>query len=304
VKPQVSVDASSVLLITLDSCRYDTFETAKAPSLRSVGPLHRAWAPGTFTFSSHAAMFMGFTPGNPAELQPYLNPKYGRIFRLDDSGAHVGPHPPFASLPGRDIVDGFRELGYLTVGTGAVRWFDPDTRTSRLLVESFERFFYPGNTHSLRRQVDFALDAVRSAGRPLFLFMNVGETHVPYWHAGAPWPKTPNPCVPFGKQNDAAECRRRQLACLEFVDEQLAGVLDAFIDANVVVCSDHGDAWGEDGLWEHGIHHRSVLEVPLVYRLNGRIEPRLDPVAEPVSQLMGGTAMAAISHEPSGGSIR
>jgi len=26
-------------------------------------------------------------------------------------------------------------------------------------------------------------------------------------------------------------------------------------------------SWGEDGLWEHGIHHRAVLEVPLLFQL-------------------------------------
>jgi hypothetical protein len=34
-----------------------------------------------------------------------------------------------------------------------------------------------------------------------------------------------------------------------------------------VACGDHGDAWGEDGLWEHGIHHSKVYEVPLLFRL-------------------------------------
>jgi len=34
-----------------------------------------------------------------------------------------------------------------------------------------------------------------------------------------------------------------------------------------VVCADHGDAWGEEGLWEHGINHPKVFEVPLLMRL-------------------------------------
>jgi len=28
-----------------------------------------------------------------------------------------------------------------------------------------------------------------------------------------------------------------------------------------------GDCRGEDGKWEHGIHHEKVLEVPLLFRL-------------------------------------
>ena len=55
---------------------------------------------------------------------------------------------------------------------------------------------------------------------------------------------------------------------MEWVDARLADLLDGFAGANVVVCGDHGDAWGEDGLWEHGISHPKVLEVPLVCRLN------------------------------------
>jgi hypothetical protein len=27
-----------------------------------------------------------------------------------------------------------------------------------------------------------------------------------------------------------------------------------------------GDCWGEDSLWEHGIHHEKVLEVPLLFQ--------------------------------------
>lgn len=263
----MTLDPSSVLFITLDSCRFDTFAAAAAPNLRAVGELHRAYAPGTFTYSSHAAMFMGFTPGRPERKTPYVNPKFARIFRLSGGGAHPGQQLPFASLTGNDVIDGFRRRGYVTVGSGAVRWFDPETETSRALVQSFEHFFYPGNTHSLRRQVDFLLEHVDQADRPVFAFLNVGETHVPYWHAGADWPRNVNPCVAFGADNDADECRRRQLACLEYVDAQLAGLLSLFADANVVVCADHGDAWGEDGLWEHGIHHWTVLEVPLLFRL-------------------------------------
>lgn len=69
------------------------------------------------------------------------------------------------------------------------------------------------------------------------------------------------------KGNEAAEARRRQVACVEWVDRQLDGLLRRFEHANVLVCADHGDAWGEDGLWWHGFHHPKVLEVPLLFRL-------------------------------------
>ena len=40
-----------------------------------------------------------------------------------------------------------------------------------------------------------------------------------------------------------------------------------FSDATIVLTADHGDCWGEDGLWEHGISHRRTLEVPLLMRV-------------------------------------
>lgn len=57
-----------------------------------------------------------------------------------------------------------------------------------------------------------------------------------------------------------------------------------------MVCADHGDAWGEDGVWEHGIHHPKVVEVPLVLRLRPQPVPgegvgaRLRPLVEKVKQ--------------------
>ena len=64
-------------------------------------------------------------------------------------------------------------------------------------------------------------------------------------------------------------CRLRQRACLEYVDALLAPLLEDFFGATVVLTADHGDCWGEDGLWEHGISHRRTLEVPLLMRVRG-----------------------------------
>jgi len=254
--------------VTLDSCRYDTFVSARTPNLGSVGMLNRAIAPGNFTYSSHSAMFMGFTPGMADRQEPFLNPKYGKIFKMASPAFSAGDDRHFAHLEGRNVVDGLRRAGCVAVGTGAVSWFDPKAPTSQTLTRDFDHFFYPGDGHSLARQLDF-IDGMlrRYEGRKLFVFLNVGETHVPYYHAGAPWDRAHNPCLPFGEDNDAEECRRRQRLCLEHVDGALAMLLATFRGANTLVCADHGDAWGEDGLWEHGIHHRAVLEVPLLFQL-------------------------------------
>ena len=71
----------SVLLITLDSCRYDSFRRSSTPAMDRVGPLHRAMAPSHFTFGSHAAIFKGFLPSVRA-ARPLLNSKLAKLFRL------------------------------------------------------------------------------------------------------------------------------------------------------------------------------------------------------------------------------
>ncbi len=270
--------AGSVLLITLDSCRYDTFRDTAAPHLKAVGPLHRAWSPSHFTYGSHAAMFVGFTPGvaDGAPI-PYANPKFARIFKMQALG-HPGRAQPYFELEGRNIIEGFRRRGLRTIGTGAVGWFDPALPASATLVADFDRFYYHGGTSAcLRPQLAWIERELAAADRPVFLFLNIGETHVPYYHDGAPWDPAHNPCVPFaGDTNDAALCRERQSACLRFVDAELAPLLEVFRDAATVLCGDHGDAWGEDGLWEHGIAHEKVFEVPLLLRLPARTPDHRD----------------------------
>jgi len=257
----------SVLLITLDSCRYDSFAAAKAPKMKSIGPLHQAMAPANFTYGSHASIFVGFTPGVPGVATPFVNPKFARIFKLAGSG-FPGHSAPFISLEGRNIIDGFRRKGFAAIGSGAVGWFNPGTETGAVLTEGFEAFFYPGNVFSLDAQIAWIWDRIREHGqRPIFLFLNVGETHVPYFFKGADWNPGYNPCVPFGLNNDRVECQRRQIACIEYVDTQIAALLELFAEGTIVICADHGDCWGEDGVWEHGVSHHKVFEVPLLFRL-------------------------------------
>lgn len=258
-------DKRSILFITLDSCRYDSFEAANVPHLKAVGRLHRAMAPSNFTYGSHAAMFVGFTPGIAQKAEPFINPKFGKIFKIA-GGGFPGKGTEFITLSGRNIIDGFKRKGYLTVGCGAVGWFDPNTDTGLHLTQDFDHFYFPGNCYSLDKQLAW-LQKHLDVDRPVFAFLNVGETHVPYYFEGAPWSPDDNPCVPFSENNNAEESRRRQRACLEFVDGRLAPLLQVFGSATTVVTADHGDCWGEDGLWEHGIHHPKVLEVPLLFRL-------------------------------------
>jgi arylsulfatase A-like enzyme len=64
------------------------------------------------------------------------------------------------------------------------------------------------------------------------------------------------------------ELWRRQVSCVEYLDGQIGRLLarcDALgREVTVVLCGDHGDCLGEDGMWGHGFYHPKVMEVPML----------------------------------------
>ncbi len=257
----------SLLLITLDSCRFDTLSSCSVPVISGVGPIHKVMAPSYFTYASHAAMFVGFTPGDGLSQEAIVNPKCGKLVRLHGGGSPSRANDRFV-LRGRSMMEGFNNAGYITAGTGAVKWFDDSSDVGRLLVQDFQHYMYAGNAWSLRKQLQWLSETVGGARRPVFAFINIGETHVPYYYEGAPWSNADVTCRAFASSNNAVESARRQAACLTWVDQAIAPLVGAFSKANIMICGDHGDAWGEGGVWEHGFHHPKVMEVPMIFRVS------------------------------------
>ena len=149
--------ATDVLFISLDSCRYDTFAAAHRqgalPHLAAIAPLHKAQAPSYFTYGSHAAFWMGFTPGVIGSEEPWLNPKVGKLFRMAFAGHAGNDGEQSFRLGGANMVEGFRQQGYLTLGSGAVDWFNTATETGLVLAQPFDQFQFAGNTWSLQSQL-------------------------------------------------------------------------------------------------------------------------------------------------------
>ncbi|MFG0330045.1 MAG: hypothetical protein ACF8PN_09125 [Phycisphaerales bacterium] len=271
-----TIHPDSLFIITLDSCRFDVFDEADAPTLKSIGEHYEAHTPAVFTFAAHASLFVGMTPGIATSRERYKNPKAGRIFRIVNTAAG-GVRSDWIQLEGRTIVEGFRKLGYYTVGVAASRWFNPEVATGTILTQDFEDFRHSGT--DIEAQVAYLTERINAnRDRPIFAFVNVGETHIPYHYKGAPWPKK-NICMLFGEENDAELCRERQRLCLEFTDEKIAPLVRLFQNsgASLLCMGDHGDCHGEDGVWAHGVYHEKVMKVPMVFHLRDR-DPNGGPV--------------------------
>ncbi|MBI3911188.1 MAG: sulfatase-like hydrolase/transferase [Armatimonadetes bacterium] len=257
------------LLVTYDSCRHDSYQAARTPILDAHTEARRAWSQATYTYASHASIFQGMLPHSFTE-EAYYNRYVRQLWRQ--------PHRKQGSVDARvvfpagvkNLIEGFNRLRYFTCGTAAMGWFRHPS-----LREYWQAFQWTGI--NARRQVSWIKDQIfRHRRRPCFAFINFGETHSPYRFDESV----------AGTEGEAAarkarkgkrltrqdwsfdeEGWRRQVACVEFLDAQMGDLLACFReigkDVTVVMCGDHGDCFGEEGLYGHGFYHPRVMEVPL-----------------------------------------
>lgn len=274
-RPEPPRHARSLVVVTLDSLRFDAWARAPHPELDRLGEIERRVAYASWTAPSHYAFCMGLLPHtSPAGV--YASDYYQRDFtryseRLGVEGIEFRRFLPALSLPGflRD------ELGYETHAMVSLPVLNPRTAINR----GFDTF------ELMPRHNDMAamVDRMSFGERPAFYLLNVGETHYPYalpdedpetWprvsgvhgvvkHMGDEVPVAPEE---FFDMETLGELRDRQVAALEYLDgvfERLYDVLPD--DAWLIVTSDHGELFGEQGYFGHGpILHPLVLEVPYV----------------------------------------
>lgn len=252
------------ILITLDSCRWDTFQTANLPFLKRF-PYRRCWTNGTYTLPAHQSFFIGKLPHDFSGDDDFdtcaISGRPGRVrlpqWRLADGTSQKRGR---FILRGQNIIEGFSRIGFETIGTGAMRWFDPTSPATFSLLQGFQHYQYfrttKGDGRDLQRQIAWILDTLsRINTKPFFLFLNVGETHHPYSAAGHSF---------RGEWGNRKACAKAQRASLEWVDGMLSELFENIANCHAVICGDHGDCWGEDGLWGHGFYHPQLMEVPMV----------------------------------------
>lgn len=256
------IDGTSVLFVTLDSCRWDTFLAANTPCLDSIGNFVRAYSQGTYTYPSHMSMYSGIFPDTREPL-PLLNRFKKNLFRI---GARptATPVQSYMEFPvgTTSIIKGFEALGYSTFGCGALDWFKHPNLSS-----PFQDFEYTGI--DVLSQVRFMESRLQDIDTNFFAFANIGETHEPYEFGGLIVPPLTSRTVmrafkDLGFLKDEFD---KQVAAIEYVDTQFRKLLELVTKASertlVIVCGDHGECFGEDGLYGHGFYHPKVMEVPL-----------------------------------------
>ncbi|MGW7610984.1 STM4013/SEN3800 family hydrolase [Streptomyces sp. NPDC054766] len=253
---EIIESGTNILFVTLDSLRHDVahraLEQGRTPRLAGLlpgGQWERRQTPGTFTLPAHMAFFSGFLPKLPQPQQP------ARLWECRPPAFKKVPPQTFV-FDTPNLLDGLAAHGYRTVCVGGVTYFSQETPLGSVLPAMFhEAYWRPEfcspEPDSTRHQADQALAiADHYDGRqPLLLFVNVSATHVPHGHY----------------LGNSAESSASQAAALAYADAHLGRLLDGLSARGrwlVIMCADHGDAYGDDGFHGRGIAHPAVWNVP------------------------------------------
>lgn len=255
------VSSHDVVLITLDTLRFDVaqaeFAAGRLPHLaRYLSP--QGWeerhTPGTFTYAAHCAFFAGFlpTPARPGN--------HSRLLSLQFEGSETTDARTHVFQDVDNIVAGFAGAGYRTICIGGVGFFNLQNPLGSALPALFaERYwrreFGVTSQRSTSLQVELAcqrLGASELVNQRVLLFINVSAIHQPN-------------CFYLGTDQDSLQSHA---AALRYVDDALAALWQALArrgDSFVIICSDHGTAYGEDGYVGHRHGHPVVMSVPYAH---------------------------------------
>lgn len=278
------LEKTNVLFITVDCCRYDTFVKARLPFIKSLGKAQKAKTHGTYTLPAHMSFFMGYLPVVQYAKDPYYTPEIRQLWRLS-FGRPRDLSTVGILLDGKNILEGYRKLGFSIIGTGGVRWF-----TNPTLTELFDTFFYfgddsknvflerPSNSFSLNHLPEL-IEATKKS-KNFFLFINSAETHVPYDFGEGIYSQRVKVTIDKVKEiwgckkrypeyditkEDLQELHKAQIASLESVDKKIQNLVDKLPKPiQLVITGDHGECFGENMNWGHGYPNPKVIEVPLL----------------------------------------
>jgi len=242
------------VLITLDSLRWDVFNRAYLPFMKSF-PYAKAYTHGTYTLPAHESFFIGKLPTTfkgkfDTCARSHRVPEGTQQWRLNNPES---PGPAVVQLSGRNIVDGFNILGYKTLGTGAMEWFNHLKPAHIKAVDDFDEYYF--NRTDAKGQVSWLNEYLNEeSSQPYFIFANFGETHHPFSYDGRGG-------IDYG---DKERCLNAQAEAAEFLDTEVKRLISGMRNTDIIICSDHGECLGEDGLWGHSFYHQKVIEVPIL----------------------------------------
>jgi hypothetical protein len=268
--------AHNLVVVVLDSLRYDTWLQADLTTASRLGPVERRWSYASWTAPSHYNLLMGLLP-HSSPTHVYASEYYKQDFLRYTERLGI-PGIEFKSLLPRMYLPTYlREtLGYTTRALVSMPVLNRHTPLNTGF-DTYELMDRHNDMAGMLDRLHFDND------RPSFHLLNVGETHYPYAlpdEDPTEWPHISGVHgvfkhldehnvggeLQFFDDERLALLRQRQVRAAKYVDSVLEKLFDLVPAGTwVIVTSDHGELFGEDGYFGHGpILHEKVLEVPFV----------------------------------------
>lgn len=276
MRPQQFLESDWDYCLVLDSCRYDVFEdvydeylTGSLEKRESVGSSTPEWAYRTFTDSHDIAYFSGNPFINSLGI-PLSELKWGASCDYDWTATeHIS-----------DVHDIWKEEWDDDLGTvppeGLTAAFDRHREATEDAERTVLHYMQPHAPYlsrgqggklgqikeGINRQAESdeegVIESIGNTVRPKLEKALEGSGFAQ--KAGLWLELDPVELVRGGTRSTAMEYHERNL---RIALEEIVDLIDR-LDGDVVVTADHGEAFGEQGVWEHHIetHIPPLIEVP------------------------------------------
>jgi len=227
----------NVVLIVLDSCRYDAFEKANATFLKSFGNLYKCYSPACWTIPSLTSLAFGIPPLNSPIRANLFNVKNFKQKQI------LTPNPLVISERTR-IFKGFNVEGlkydYL--------------RSSASIFKDAEQF-------------------LEQAEEPFYLLMLLMETHAPFWDGK----KTYGHPRIFRTVEEGVSVQARCVEHIDQnFKKYLYDSLTPLKNTRIIITADHGEGMGDETQYGKVFHHNltqqdiyfhpKLFEIPFIIK--------------------------------------
>lgn len=267
-----------IVFIVLDSCRFDSFVSARTPNIDRIGRAQRRYSYASWTAPSHYTFTMGLMPhSSPSDV--FASEVYKEEF-LEWRQRTGCPEIAFKTfVPELSLPKVLSRLGYRTVARVSMPVLNQYTLISQHF-DDYKLMPHHNAFSSMVEELEFFDD------EPQYYFLNLGETHYPYMLSGEDLPVLsgvhgvlkaiddlgqPSRIATAGikgafSPERFAMLHRQQSTSVEYVDQQLGRLFEvAPRNTHFIVTADHGELFGEEGYFGHGpIMHEKCFEVPFV----------------------------------------
>ncbi|WKZ56839.1 MAG: metalloenzyme [Bdellovibrionota bacterium] len=270
---------NNLIFIVFDSCRFDTFAEAHAPRILRLGEPEKRYSYASWTVPSHTVYMMGASPHtNPRGV--FASEVYKKDFvrwadRLNIPDISFKGFVPHLSLPAF-----LKAQGYQTNALVSMPVLNQTTNINR----HFDRYQLMKSHNDFNAIID---ELEFDSATPSFYLLNIGETHYPYTLPGEgndlpiihgmhgvfkhmddlllkeTQEKPDAKGDDFFNMDQMLALKEKQRKNVEYLD----GLFDKLYqklpsNTHVIVTSDHGELFGEDGFFGHGpVIHEKVFEV-------------------------------------------